>query len=121
VVVTDGFTGNVCLKLMESTSSLIVEEVKKAAERSLFAKAGGLLLKKELSDFKKSIDVEEFGGAYLLGVRGLVVICHGNSTRKAIASALKYAARAAEHRLTTKLEERISALQNAMGAGGDTA
>ena len=111
VVVTDGFTGNVCLKLMESTSSLIVEEVKKAAGRSLMAKLGGLLIKKELTDFKKSIDTEEFGGAYLLGVRGLAVVCHGNSSRKAIASALRYAARASEQRLISKLEERISTLQ----------
>ncbi len=109
-MVTDGFTGNVCLKLMESTSSLIVEEVKKAASRSLMAKIGGLLLKKEIMAFKKSIDTEEYGGAYLLGVRGLAVVCHGNSSRKAIASALKYAARASEHRLINKLEERIATL-----------
>lgn len=113
VVVTDGFTGNVCLKLMESTSSLIVEEVKKAATSSLPAKLGGLLLKKELTDFKRSIDAEEFGGAYLLGVRGLAVVCHGNSSRKAIASALKYAARASEHRLISRLEERITAIRAA--------
>lgn len=111
VVVTDGFTGNVCLKLMESTSSLIVEEVKKAASKGLAARIGGLLLKKELQGFKKSIDPEEFGGAYLLGVRGLVVICHGNSSRKAIASALKYAARASEQKLTSKLEQRIAVLR----------
>ncbi|MHB8859165.1 MAG: phosphate acyltransferase PlsX [Thermoleophilia bacterium] len=111
VVVTDGFTGNVCLKLMESTSALIVEEVKKAANRSLIAKMGGLLLKKELMKFKKSIDTEEYGGAYLLGVRGLAVVCHGNSSRKAIASALKYAARASEQRLISKLEERIATLR----------
>jgi glycerol-3-phosphate acyltransferase PlsX len=110
VVVTDGFTGNVCLKLMESTSSLIVEEVKKAALRSLTAKVGGLLLKKELTEFKKSIDAEEFGGAYLLGVRGLVVVCHGNSSRKAIASALRTTARASKQNLVGKLEERIAGL-----------
>ncbi|MBE0429174.1 MAG: phosphate acyltransferase PlsX [Thermoleophilia bacterium] len=116
VVVTDGFTGNVCLKLMESTSSLIVEEVKKAAGRSLMARVGGLLLKKELAAFKKSIDPEEFGGAYLLGVRGLVVICHGNSSRRAIASALRYAGRAAEQNLTSKLEQRLAAIGPAHGA-----
>src|SRR5665811_77726 len=76
VVVTDGFTGNVSLKLMESTSSLIVEEVKKAASRGIKAKIGGLLLKKQLMVFKRSIDNEEHGGAYLLGVRGLAVVCH---------------------------------------------
>ncbi|MHB1390652.1 MAG: phosphate acyltransferase PlsX [Thermoleophilia bacterium] len=111
VVVTDGFTGNVCLKLMESTSSLIMEEIRRVASSSLSAKLGGLLLKGKLREFKKTIDTEEFGGAYLLGVRGLVVICHGNSSRKAIASALKYAGRAAEQQLITKLERRIAEIQ----------
>ncbi|MCL4309480.1 MAG: phosphate acyltransferase PlsX [Thermoleophilia bacterium] len=119
VVVTDGFTGNVCLKLMESTSSLIVEEVKKAARRSLLAKIGGALLKRELNDFRKSIDTEEFGGAYLLGVRGLVVVCHGNSSRKAIASALGYAARASRQNLTGKLQERIAGLAAQPAKAGD--
>jgi len=113
VVVTDGFTGNVCLKLMESTSSLIVEEVKKVAMGSLRARLGGMLMMKDLRRFKKSIDTEEYGGAYLLGVRGLAVVCHGNSSRRAIASALKYAARASEQRLIGKLEERIAALDAA--------
>lgn len=111
VVVTDGFTGNVCLKLMESTASLIVEEVRQVAASSLSARLGGLLLRSKLREFKKSIDPEEFGGAYLLGVRGLVVICHGNSSRKAIASALKYAGRAAEQQLITKLEYRLAQIQ----------
>ena len=112
VVVTDGFTGNVCLKLMESTSALIVEEVKKAAhaqphreDRRPAAQEGAD------GKFKKSIDTEEYGGAYLLGVRGLAVVCHGNSSRKAIASAIRYAARASEQRLIGKLEERIAAMQ----------
>ncbi len=110
VVVTDGFTGNVCLKLMESTSSLIVEEVKKAATGSLPAKIGGALLKRKLGNLKKSIDAKEIGGAYLLGVRGLVVVCHGNSGRRAIASALGYAARAARQDLVGNLEKRAAAL-----------
>lgn len=112
VVVTDGFTGNVSLKLMESTSSLIVEEVKKAASRGIIARIGGLLLKKQLMAFKDSIDNEEHGGAYLLGVRGLAVVCHGNSSRRAVASALKYTARASEQRLISKLEERIEILRD---------
>ncbi len=110
VVVTDGFTGNVCLKLMESTSSLIIEEVKKAAAASLTAKIGGALLKRRLGDFRKSIDAKEIGGAYLLGVRGLVIVCHGNSDRRAIASALGYAARAAQQDLVGNLGERVASL-----------
>ncbi len=111
IVVTDGFTGNVCLKLMESTSTLIVEEIKRAARSSLLAKIGGALLKRRLNEFKKSIDTEEFGAAYLLGVRGLVVVCHGNSSRKAIASALLNAARASRQNLTGKLERRFARLE----------
>ncbi|MHB0915402.1 MAG: phosphate acyltransferase PlsX [Thermoleophilia bacterium] len=111
IVVTDGFTGNVCLKLMESTSSMIFNEVKKVAVSSVTTRIGALLLKKKLNSFKKSIDVEEFGGAYLLGVRGLVVVCHGNSSRKAIASALGYAARAREQGLVDLLEKRITAMK----------
>ncbi|MHB0866968.1 MAG: phosphate acyltransferase PlsX [Thermoleophilia bacterium] len=111
VVVTDGFTGNVSLKLMESTAALIVDEIRQVAASSLTAKLGGLLLRSKLREFKKSIDTEEFGGAYLLGVRGLVVICHGNSSRKAIASALKYAGRAARQELITKLERRIAEIE----------
>lgn len=110
VVVTDGFTGNVSLKLMESTSSLIVEEVKKAASSGIIAKIGGLLLKKQLMAFKRSIDIEEHGGAYLLGVRGLAVVCHGNASRRAIASAIRYTARASEQRLIGRLEERTKNL-----------
>ncbi len=113
IVVTDGFTGNVCLKLMESTSSLIVDEIKRAARGSLLAKIGGALLKRRLNEFKKSIDTEEFGAAYLLGVRGLVVVCHGNSSRKAIASALLNAARASRQNLTGKLERRFALLEAA--------
>jgi len=110
VVVTDGFTGNVCLKLMESTAQFIVEEIKKIATSSTSAKLGGMLLKSKLRDFGKRIDPEEFGGAYLLGVKGLMVICHGNSSRRAIANAVRYAGRASEHGLVEKFESRIGRL-----------
>lgn len=112
VVVTDGFTGNVCLKLMEGTSAVVIDEIRKAASSNLSGKLGGLLLKRQLSDLKDSIDPEVYSGAYLLGVRGLVVICHGNSSRKAIANALRFTARAVEHQLISKLAERITALES---------
>jgi glycerol-3-phosphate acyltransferase PlsX len=115
IAVTDGFTGNVCLKLMESTASMIFDEVKKVATSSVTTKVGGMLMKRKLQDFKKSVDPEEFGGAYLLGVRGLVVVCHGNSSRKAIASALRYAARASDNGLVGLLEKRITAMRESDG------
>lgn len=111
VVVTDGFTGNVCLKLMESTSALIIEQVRKVAKSSFSSMLGGLLLKRGMREFKASIDPEIFSGAYLLGVRGLVVVCHGNSSSRAIANAIRIAARAVEHAMVDKIADRIASIQ----------
>lgn len=110
VIVTDGFTGNVCLKLMEGTSAVVVNSIKELALGSITGKIGGLFLKRHLKSFKDSIDPEVYSGAYLLGVRGLAVVCHGNSNRRAIANALKFTARAAEHSLVEKIEKRFADL-----------
>jgi len=80
VVVTDGFTGNVALKLLEGCSSSLFSRVREAAGSSPRARIGGLLLRPALRGVKAALDPEEYGGTYLLGVRGLVVICHGNSS-----------------------------------------
>jgi glycerol-3-phosphate acyltransferase PlsX len=92
VVVTDGFTGNVTLKLLEGCSSVLFARVKEAAGADLRAKMGGMLMKPALRRLRAGLDPEEYGGTYLLGARGLVVICHGNASRKAIANALRFGA-----------------------------
>jgi glycerol-3-phosphate acyltransferase PlsX len=94
VVVTDGFTGNVALKLLEGCAASFFTRIKSAAESGTRAKVGGMLLRPSLRGLRTALDPEEVGGAYLLGVRGLVVICHGNSTRRAIANALLLGAEA---------------------------
>ncbi len=94
VVVTDGFTGNVALKLLEGCASAFFTRIKGAADSGMRAKAGGMLLRPALRGLRTALDPDEVGGAYLLGVRGLVVICHGNSTRRAIANALLLGAEA---------------------------
>ena len=94
VVVTDGFTGNVALKLLEGCASAFFSRIRGAAGTSTRAKIGGMLLKPALRSLRAALDPEEVGGACLLGVRGLVVICHGNSSRKAIANALLFGAEA---------------------------
>ncbi len=94
VVVTDGFTGNVALKLLEGCASSFFTRVKAAAGSTTRAKVGGLLLRPALRGLRSALDPEEVGGACLLGVRGLVVICHGNSSRKAIANALLFGSEA---------------------------
>jgi len=102
VVVTDGFTGNVALKLMEGTARSIVTAVRDAARSGPLATIGGILLRPKLAGLRARLDPEAVGGAYLLGLRGLVVICHGRSTRQAIANAIALAERGVEQQVIEK-------------------
>jgi glycerol-3-phosphate acyltransferase PlsX len=93
VIVTDGFTGNVALKLMEGISQAILGAVRTAATSTPRAKAGGLLLRPALRAFRDEIDPEGPGGAYLLGLRRLGVVPHGRFTRYGFSQAILLAAR----------------------------
>ena len=115
VVVTDGFTGNVALKLLEGCSSSLFSRVRVAARSSLRAKVGGVLLRPALRGVKADLDPEEYGGTYLLGVRGLVVICHGNSSSKAIANALRFGAEALRRGVLSTVETQMEELGAANG------
>lgn len=118
VVVTDGFTGNVALKLLEGCASSLFTRIRTAASGSTRAKLGGMLLRPALRGLRASLDPEEYGGTYLLGVRGLVVICHGNSTRQAIAHALLFGADALRKGVLGSVDEEMARI----AAGpGDTA
>jgi glycerol-3-phosphate acyltransferase PlsX len=108
VVVTDGFTGNVALKLIEGCASSIFARVKEAADAGVRAKAGGILLRPALRGLRAGLDPEEYGGTYLLGVRGLVVICHGNASRKAIANALCFGAEALRKGVLAGVEAEVA-------------
>jgi glycerol-3-phosphate acyltransferase PlsX len=88
VVVTDGFTGNIALKLMEGVSQTMLSAVRGAATSSLRGKLGGLLLRPALRGFRDEIDPEGQGGAYLLGLRRLAVIPHGRFSRHGFAQAI---------------------------------
>lgn len=117
VVVTDGFTGNVALKLLEGCASAFFTRVKAAARSGTRAKIGGLLLKPSLRGLRSALDPEEVGGAALLGVRGLVVICHGNSSRRAIANALLFGAEALRKGI---LPAVVAELERAGVSSGET-
>jgi len=95
VVVTDGFTGNVALKLMEGLSQSILGAVRDAATSNLRSKLGGMLLRPALRTFRDEIDPEGPGGAYLLGLRKLGVVPHGRFTRYGFSQAILLAARGA--------------------------
>jgi phosphate acyltransferase len=96
VIVTDGFTGNVVLKLMEGVSEKMLRSIRDVAGSSRRAKAGGLLLRPALLEFREVIDPESAGGAYLLGLRRLGVVPHGRFSRAGIAQAILLAARAVD-------------------------
>ena len=95
VIVTDGFTGNIALKLMEAVSQTILGAVREAAMSSARAKLGGLLLRGALQGFREEIDPEANGGAYLLGLRRLGVVPHGRFQRAGFAQAILRAERGA--------------------------
>jgi phosphate acyltransferase len=93
VVVADGFTGNVALKLIEGVSSATLRSIREAAMGSTSGKLGGLLLRKDLGALRAEIDPEAQGGAYLLGLRKLGVVPHGRFTRAGFSQAILLAAR----------------------------
>jgi phosphate acyltransferase len=108
VVVTDGFTGNVCLKLLEGTIKTLLDALRGEIGATVRGRAGGLLIRPAARELRRRLDPDTYGGAYLLGLRGISVIAHGNSSRAAIASAIRLAVRGVENRVVERLSERIA-------------
>lgn len=96
VVVTDGFTGNVSLKLMEGTARSVVGAIRDAARANPVAALGGLLLRPALGGLRRELHPDTTGGAILLGLRGVAVVGHGSAGAEGIANAVRLAARGAE-------------------------
>jgi glycerol-3-phosphate acyltransferase PlsX len=92
VVVMDGFTGNVTLKVIEGTSRTLFRAIRERAESSPRAKLGGLLLRPALRGLRDEVDPEGPGGAYMLGLRRMGVVAHGRFTRRGFARAIEVAA-----------------------------
>ena len=107
VVVTDGFTGNIALKLLEGTIGELLDALRSEIGSTMTGKIGGLLIRPAARRLRTKLDPDTYGGAYLLGLRGLAVIAHGNSGRAAVANAIRLAARGAEHRVVERLAERM--------------
>ncbi len=111
VIVTDGFTGNIALKLMEGVSQTMLGAVRAAATSSPRAKLGGALLRGALMGFRREIDPEANGGAYLLGLRSLGVVPHGRFRRTGFAQAILRAERGAR-------EDIVGQTHRALGEAG---
>jgi glycerol-3-phosphate acyltransferase PlsX len=103
VVVTDGFTGNVVLKTLEGTIRTILDALRAEVTATPRGKLGGLLIRPATRRLRHRLDPDTYGGAYLLGLRGLAVVAHGNSSRTAIANAVRLAARGVDHDVVGRL------------------
>jgi glycerol-3-phosphate acyltransferase PlsX len=121
VVVTDGFTGNVALKLMEGVSATLLGAIRSVADSSRRTKAGGVLLRPALRGLRDELDPEAVGGSYLLGLRRLVVVCHGRFTRRGFASAIDVAARGVREQVVERTGEALAAGGALRGSASDLA
>ncbi|HEX7244476.1 MAG TPA: phosphate acyltransferase PlsX [Solirubrobacterales bacterium] len=113
VVVTDGFTGNVALKLMEGTAKAVTGAIRDAARANPLAALGGLLMRPALGGLRRELHPDTTGGAILLGLRGVAVVGHGSSGAEGIANAVRLAARCVE----VDAVGRTAALLSEGGAG----
>jgi glycerol-3-phosphate acyltransferase PlsX len=107
VVVTDGFTGNVVLKTLEGSVRTILEGLRAEITATTSGKLGGLLIRPAARRLRARLDPDTYGGAYLLGLRGLAVIAHGNSSATAIENAVRLAARGVDHDIVGRLAARM--------------
>ncbi|MBI5231707.1 MAG: phosphate acyltransferase PlsX [Coriobacteriales bacterium] len=108
VIVTDGFTGNVALKLLEGSSKTLLGQVREVLTASLVTKLASLPLKGGLTALKNRLDPDTYGGAPLLGVDGVCIIGHGSSKAKAVSNALRVSAQAARGNLTDQIAAAVT-------------
>jgi len=107
VIVCDGFIGNVALKVSEGLSDMVKQLLRESLESTITGKIGYALSRTAFSDFKKRLDYSEYGGAPLLGVRGVCIICHGRSNANAIKNAIRVAAEFAAGKVNQKIEDEL--------------
>lgn len=117
LVVTDGFTGNVALKTIEGTATTVTGAIRERIESGRISKLGGLLIRSRLRGLREQLDPESVGGAYLLGLRSPVVICHGSSSARAVANAIALAERGVREQI---VERTANSLERAGVLRGPT-
>jgi glycerol-3-phosphate acyltransferase PlsX len=109
VIVCDGFTGNVALKVSEGIVEMVKHLLHESLEATITRKLGYVLSRAAYADFKKRLDYSEYGGAPLLGVRGVCIICHGRSNANAIRNAIRGAKEFCEGAINHRIEEELRA------------
>ena len=108
VIVTDGFTGNVALKLLEGLAKTLLTQVKNAMTSTPVRSLAASVLKEPLMELKERINPDTYGGAPLLGVRGVCIIGHGSSNPRAVAAGIDVAARAVRGGLTDRIATAVA-------------
>jgi phosphate acyltransferase len=108
VVVCDGFTGNVALKTLEGGVLTALQNLRDEITATPRGKLGGLLIRPAARRLRERLNPDTYGGAYLLGLRGLVVIAHGNSSREAVANAIRLGARGVDGRVVERVAARLA-------------
>ncbi|HXE75852.1 MAG TPA: phosphate acyltransferase PlsX [Candidatus Xenobia bacterium] len=108
VAVCDGLVGNVALKISEGVAEAIVSMLKEALSSTITAKVGAVLSRQAFEEFRRRVDWSEYGGAPLLGVKGVAIVCHGRSPVNAIKNALGVAHSFAEKRVNEKIERELT-------------
>jgi phosphate acyltransferase len=116
VMVADGFVGNVALKTSEGVVNLVRATLKEALKSTITRQVGALLSRSAFADFKKRLDHTEYGGAPLLGLKGVCIITHGSSNANAIKNALRVAAEFAESGVNEKIEKGLAPIRSAAQA-----
>jgi len=110
VIVADGFVGNVALKISEGVANLVRTTLKESLKATITRQVGALLSRSAFTDFKKRLDHTEYGGAPLLGLKGVCIITHGSSNANAIKNAVRVAAEFAQRRINDSIERGLAAL-----------
>jgi len=108
VVVCDGFVGNIVLKFAESAGSFFSTTIKKKIRGNLFANIGAILMSAAFRKFKQSLDSAEYGGAPLLGINGVCIICHGSSSPRAIKNAILVGVDVVRKQVNRVIQEKIT-------------
>jgi phosphate acyltransferase len=116
VIVSDGFVGNVALKTSEGVVNLVRAALKEALKETITRQVGYLLSRSAFIDFKKRLDHTEYGGAPLLGVKGVCIITHGSSNANAIKNAIRVASELAESKVNDGIEKGLAAIRPAAAA-----
>jgi glycerol-3-phosphate acyltransferase PlsX len=114
VMVADGFVGNVALKTSEGVANLVRATLKETLKATITRQVGYLLSRSAFADFKKRLDHTEYGGAPLLGVKGVCFITHGSSNANAIKNAIRVAAEFAERQINDTIEKELAAIRAAV-------